>query len=126
MPAPVSLGRSADGQTDKVRLIVVDALETTERHKHVEYYGRDASRFTTDLLKDKRTRLEIQTSPTSQNRYGRLLAFFVRSRKVICYLLITAPNSLNDSGVGMDPSRLRAATGGAKGNWVRSVYLRKR
>ena len=123
MPAPVSLGRSADGQTGKVRLIVVDALEITERHKHVEYYGRDASRFTTDLLEDKRTRLEIQTS---QDRYGRLLAFFVRSRKVICYLLITAPNSLNDSGVGMDPSRLRAATGGAKGNWVRSVYLRKR
>ncbi len=101
----------------------MDALETTERRKHVEYYGRDASRFTTDLLKHKRTRLEIQTS---QDRYGRLLAFFVRSRKVICYLLITAPNSLNDSGVGMDPSRLRAATGGAKGNWVRSVYLRKR
>jgi hypothetical protein len=123
VPAPVSLGRSANGQTDKVRLIVVDALEITERRKHVEYYGRDASRFTTDLLKDKRIRLEI---PTSQDRYGRLLAFFVRSRKVICYLLITAPNSLNDSGVGMDPSRLRAATGGAKGNWVRSVYLRKR
>ena len=80
MPAPASLGRSADGQTDKVRLIVVDALEITERHKHVEYNGRDASRFTTDLLKDNRTRLEIQTSPTSQDRYGRLLAFFVRSR----------------------------------------------
>ena len=123
MLAPVSLGRSANGQTDKVRLIVVDALEITERHKHVEYYGRGASRFTTDLRKDKRTRLEIQTS---QDWYGRLLAFFVRSRKVLCYLLITAPNSLNDSGVGMDPSRLRAATGGAKGNWVRSVYLRKR
>jgi len=123
VPAPVSLGRSANGQADKVRLIVVDALKITERRKHVEYYGRDASRFTTDLLKGKRARLEI---PTSQDRYGRLLAFFVRSRKVICYLLITAPNSLNDSGVGMDPSRLRAATGGAKGNCVRSVYLRKR
>jgi len=106
-----------------VRLIVVDALKITERHKHVEYYGRDASRFTTDLLKGKRARLGI---PTSQDRYGRLLAFFVRSRKVTCYLLIAAPNSLNDSGVGMDPSRLRAATGGAKGNWVRSLYLRKR
>ena len=125
MPAPVSLGRSADGQTDKVRLIVVDALEITERHKHVEYYGRDASRFTTDLRKDKRTRLEIQTSPTSQDRYGRLLAFFVQSRKVICYLLIAA-FTLKGSGVGMDPIRLRAATGGANGNWERSLYLRKR
>ena len=125
MPAPVSLGRSADGQTGEVRLIVVDALEITERHKHVEYYGRDASRFTTDLRKDKRTRLEIQTDPTSQDRYGRLLAFFVQSRKLICYLLIAA-FTLKDSGVGMDPSRLRAATGGANGNWERSLYLRKR
>jgi hypothetical protein len=92
----------------------------------VEYSGRDASRFSTDFLKDKRTRLEIQTSPTSQDRYGRLLAFFVRSRKAISYLLIAAPTWLNDSGDGMDPSRLRAAAGGAKGNWERSVYLRKR
>ena len=126
MPAPVSLGRSANGQTDKVRLIVVDALEITERHKHVEYYGRDASRFTTDLLEGQTYTAGNPDRPTSQDRYGRLLAFFVRSRKVICYLLIAAPNSLNDSGVGMDPSRLRAATGGAKGNWERSLYLRKR
>ncbi len=75
MPAPVSLGRSADGQTGKMRLIVVDALETTERHKHVEYYGRYAGRFTTDLLKNNRTRLEIQTSPSSRDQHGRLLAF---------------------------------------------------
>ncbi len=74
MPAHVSLGRSADGQTDKVRLIVVDALETTVRHKHVEHYGRDTGRFTTDLLKGKRARLEIPASPTSRDRYGRLLA----------------------------------------------------
>jgi len=57
LPAPASLGRSADGQTDKVRLIVVDALEIIERRKHAEYYGRDASRFTTDLLKGKHVRL---------------------------------------------------------------------
>ena len=57
---------------------------------------------------------------------GSVVSFFVRSRKVICYLLIAASNSLKDSGVGMAPSRLRAATGGAKGNWERSLYLRKR
>jgi endonuclease YncB( thermonuclease family) len=54
------------------------ALEIIERRKHLEYYGRDASRFTTDLLKGKRARLEIQTSRTSQNRNGRLLAFVFR------------------------------------------------
>jgi len=61
-----------------VRLIVVDALEIIERRKHLEYYGRDARRFTTDLLKGKRARLEIQTSPTSRDQYGRLLAFVFR------------------------------------------------
>jgi len=61
-----------------VRLIVVDALEITERRKHVEYYGREASRFTTGLLKGQRVRLEIQASPTSRDRYGRLLALVFR------------------------------------------------
>ena len=58
----------------------MDALEITERRKHVEYHGRDASRFTTDLLKGKRARLEIQTSPTSRDQYGRLLAFVFGQR----------------------------------------------
>ena len=59
--------------------------------------------------------------------YGRgsVVSFFVQSRKLICYLLIAA-FTLKDSGVGMDPIRLRAATGGANGNWERSLYLRKR
>jgi len=61
-----------------VWLIVVDALETTVRHKHVEHYGRDTGRFTTDLLKGKRARLEIPASPTSRDRYGRLLASVFR------------------------------------------------
>ncbi len=56
----------------------MDALEIIERRKHLEYYGRDARRFTTDLLKGKRARLEIQTSPTSRDQYGRLLAFVFR------------------------------------------------
>src|SRR5208337_2870401 len=56
---------------------------------------------------------------------GSVVSFFVRSRKLICYLL-TAACTLKGSGVGMDPSRLRAATGGANGNWERSLCLRKR
>jgi endonuclease YncB( thermonuclease family) len=44
----------------------------------VERFGKEASRFTARLLKDQRVRLEIQTSPTSRDRYGRLLAFVFR------------------------------------------------
>ena len=39
---------------------------------------QEASRFTASLLKDQRVRLEIQASPRSRDRYGRLLAFFFR------------------------------------------------
>ena len=62
-------------------------------------------------------------------RYKRGGPVFVRERIVLrpksqghLLLLITACNSLNDGGVAMDPIRLRAATGGAKGNWVTSLY----
>ena len=42
-------------------------------------------------------------------------SFFVRSRKVICYLLITACNSLNDSGVGHGPKSAQGGNRGCKG-----------
>jgi hypothetical protein len=51
-----------------VRPIVGDALEIIEVRKHAEDQGRDASRFTTGLLKVNRARLEIQTSPSNRDR----------------------------------------------------------
>jgi len=66
------------GHPETVRLIGVDTPETKDPRKPVEYFGKEASRFTASLVKGQRVRLEIQTSPTSQDRYGRLLAYVFR------------------------------------------------
>ena len=46
----------------------------------MEYFGKEASRFTASLLKGQRVRLEIQTIPTSRDRYDRLLAYVYREK----------------------------------------------
>ncbi len=60
------------GHFETVRLIGVYTPETRDTRKPVERFGKEASRFTTSLLKGQRVRLEIQTVPTSRDRYGRL------------------------------------------------------
>jgi len=67
-----------NGHPETVRLIGVDTSETKDPRKPVEYFGKEASRFTASLVKGQRVRLEIQTVPTSRDRYGRLLAYVFR------------------------------------------------
>ena len=67
-----------NGHPETVRLIGVDTPEPKDPRKPVEYFGKEASRFTVSLVKDQRVRLEIQTSPTSRDKYGRLLAYVFR------------------------------------------------
>jgi micrococcal nuclease len=67
-----------NGHPETVRLIGVDAPETKDPRKPVEYFGKEASRFTASLVKGQQVRLEIQTSPTSRDKYGRLLAYVFR------------------------------------------------
>jgi len=66
------------GHPETVRLIGVDTPETKDPRKPVQYFGKEASEFTARLLNGQRVRLEIQTVPTSRDRYGRLLAFVYR------------------------------------------------
>jgi micrococcal nuclease len=66
------------GHPETIRLIGVDMPETKDPRKPVQYFGMEASRFTSRLLKDQLVRLEIQSNPTSRDRYGRLLAYVFR------------------------------------------------
>jgi micrococcal nuclease len=66
------------GHPETIRLIGVDTPGTKDSRKPVQYFGKEASQFTASLLKDQRVRLEIQTIPTSRDRYGRLLAYVFR------------------------------------------------
>ncbi|HUU08983.1 MAG TPA: thermonuclease family protein, partial [Phycisphaerae bacterium] len=68
------------GQEVKVRLIGVDTPETVDPRKPVEAYGKEASRFTTNLLQGEKVYLvKDPTKAETTDRYGRLLAFVYRA-----------------------------------------------
>lgn len=67
-----------NGAQEKVRLIGVDTPETVHPRKQVQYYGKEASRFTKDLLTGKEVWLEFERGGMSRDRYGRALAYVYR------------------------------------------------
>lgn len=67
------------GEQVKVRLIGVDTPETVHPSKPVEHYGKEASRFTTNLLKGESVYLLSERSHEKTDRYGRTLAYVYRA-----------------------------------------------
>jgi len=76
--------RVVDGDTlvlenkERVRLIGVDTPETKHPRKPVEYYGKEASRFTKTMCEGKRVRLEFDQANAHighKDRYRRTLAY---------------------------------------------------
>ncbi len=67
-----------DGKDTKVRLIGVDTPETVHPEKPAEAYGREASRFTENLLKGESVCVEYEPGPSKLDKYGRLLAYLYR------------------------------------------------
>lgn len=71
--------RVVDGDTiivegiGRVRLIGVDTPETVHPNRPVEFFGKEASAFTTRMLEGKRVRLEYDQE--RRDRYGRTLAY---------------------------------------------------
>jgi micrococcal nuclease len=65
------------GQDTRVPLIGVDTPETVHPSKQVEFYGKEAPRFTTNLLQGESVYLEYDWPKT--DRYGRLLAYVYRA-----------------------------------------------
>ena len=58
---------------EKVRFILVDSPETKHPKNQVEYYGKEASQFTTKWLEGRRIYLEKDVRET--DKYGRLLRY---------------------------------------------------
>ncbi len=71
--------RVIDGDTivleenEKVRLIGVDTPETVHPQKPAEYYGKEASEFTRQMVEGKQVRLEYDWQ--KKDKYGRTLAY---------------------------------------------------
>jgi Staphylococcal nuclease homologue len=77
--AAVIVKRVIDGNTlelstgEKVRLIGVDTPETKDPREPVQYFGKEATAFTMQLVEGKRLRLEYDQQ--RQDTYGRVLAY---------------------------------------------------
>ena len=66
-----------DGKPITVRMIGVDTPETVHPSKPVEYYGKEASMFTKNLLRGEEVYIELeQGNPVG--RYGRKLLYLYR------------------------------------------------
>lgn len=63
------------GRTRRIRLIGVDTPETTHPSRPVECFGREASRFLTELVNGQTVLLEADPSQGDRDRYNRLLRF---------------------------------------------------
>ena len=62
-----------DGKKERVRLIGVDTPETKHPKKPVEYYGKEASAFTKQMVEGKKVRLDHDQQ--RRDKYSRLLAY---------------------------------------------------
>ena len=62
-----------DDKKESVRLIGVDTPETKHPKKPVQYFGKEASAFTKQLVEGKKVRLEYDQQ--HRDKYNRLLAY---------------------------------------------------
>lgn len=67
-----------EGQTYKLRMIGVNTPETKHPRKGVEFFGKEASNYTTEQLTGKTVYLQKDVSET--DKYGRLLRYVWLSR----------------------------------------------
>lgn len=68
-----------DGKSVTVRMIGVDTPETVHPSKPVQAYGKEASRFTTNLLTGERVFLLYEGDRPEKDKYGRTLAYAYRA-----------------------------------------------
>lgn len=64
-----------DGKDVHIRLIGVDTPETKDPRKPVQYFGKEASRFTTENVRGKKVTLQLDPHMNAVDRYGRTLAY---------------------------------------------------
>ena len=68
-----------DGENKTVRFIGVDTPEAVHPRKEVQYYGKEASLFTKNLLKGEHVYLDYEGEVGMYDKYQRLLAYVFRA-----------------------------------------------
>jgi len=65
-----------DGKEKTVRMLAIDTPESVHPTKGVEYYGKEASNFTCDIVKSaNKLELEYDDNSDKEDKYGRLLVW---------------------------------------------------
>ena len=65
-----------DGEVNTVRMLAVDTPETVHPTKGVEYYGKEASNYTCNLVTNaKKIELEYDKNSDKKDKYNRVLAW---------------------------------------------------
>lgn len=64
-----------NGKDEKVRFIGLDTPEIKDPRKPIQCFGREASAKMTELVENKKVRLEFDRTQGERDKYGRLLAF---------------------------------------------------
>jgi micrococcal nuclease len=65
-----------EGEVKTIRLLAVDTPETVHPTKKDEYYGKESSDYTCNLIKNsKQIKLEFDNNSDLEDKYGRLLAW---------------------------------------------------
>lgn len=73
-----------DGQTETVRFLAIDTPETKHPNKGVEPFGKEASDYTCDALKNANViRVEFDLNSNQRDKYDRLLAWIFVDDKLL-------------------------------------------
>lgn len=78
-----------DGEVRTVRMLAVDTPESVHPSKGVEYYGKEASKYTCDMVTNaKKIELEYDANSDKEDKYNRLLAWVFVDGELLQDLLI--------------------------------------
>ena len=73
-----------NGEEKTVRLLAIDTPESVHPKKKVEYYGKEASEYTCNLItKAKKIELEYDNNSDKTDKYGRILAWVFVDDKLL-------------------------------------------
>lgn len=80
---------SIDNDIKTVRLLAIDTPESVKPNSNIEYYGKEASEYTCNRIKNaKKIELEYDSNSDKEDKYGRLLAWVFIDKELLQSTLV--------------------------------------